>query len=88
VLVELADLQDQEVGDGTTSVVRPVSHLHFIILNLLLISFVNVFNNSKQKANIKYQRFNLQFDQLFNFKKASNDTGHTQHILRNIVIFL
>lgn len=29
VLVELADLQDQEVGDGTTSVVRCILTLSF-----------------------------------------------------------
>ena len=28
VLVELADLQDQEVGDGTTSVVRRTCTVH------------------------------------------------------------
>ena len=32
VLVELADLQDQEVGDGTTSVVRRTVHVLYMYL--------------------------------------------------------
>ena len=53
ILVELADLQDQEVGDGTTSVVRKISKLQkmnyfdsydIVIVNLLHVDYNSVGN--------------------------------------------
>lgn len=42
--MELAELQDREVGDGTTSVVIVAAELLKVILITLVIGFVNLFS--------------------------------------------